>query len=96
LPDQGGKLTESEKQKVVSWLKEKWIEPTNCPICKVNEWLVGDHVITPVLVGEKGALLGNIAYPHVLLICKTCGYTIFFNAVKLEILLTEGKSNAAK
>jgi hypothetical protein len=94
VPDQVGKLTDDEKTKAIAWLKEKWKEPSNCPISKDNNWTIGDHVITPFVIGNGGAISANVAYPHVLLICKTCGHTILFNAVMMGIFPPGVEPNA--
>lgn len=49
----------------------------------------------PILSGG-GMVLGRKSYPHVMLICNSCGNTKFFNAVKMGLLepVNEGSENA--
>ncbi len=81
MPDSEGRLTDSDKIKVTQWLTEKWKQNALCPITNDFNWIIGDHTVTPVNFGDKGTVLGGKTYPQVMVICKTCGYTVFFNSV---------------
>lgn len=93
MPDDTGKLTESDKSKVAEWFnRHRQGRPFLCPICGSGNWSASEHLVQPVTLGaERQLLLGGIGYPHVMFISNPCGYTIFFNAVLMGIVPgTEG------
>ncbi|MBM3142026.1 MAG: hypothetical protein FJ005_03115 [Chloroflexi bacterium] len=96
MPDSQGKLSDDEKKKVVSWLKNKWKEPAVCPYSKDSEWIIGGHLVAPTNYSKVGAVIGGDAYPLVMVICKNCGYTVFLNAVMVGILPTKEQIDAHK
>jgi hypothetical protein len=85
MPDESGKLSTEDKEKVEAWLKKKWRAPVTCPVSQDNNWIIGDHVVTPVNWATKGLIVGGRVYPQVMLICKTCGHTLLFNAMVMEL-----------
>ena len=96
MPDDNGILSPDEKNKIINWLGTHWKVPSICPISGDNNWAIGDHAVTPVISGKQGGVFGNVGYQHIMLICKTCGYTMFFNAVMLGIFPPREDSNAGK
>ena len=89
MPDASGILSAEDKQKVEEWLKAKWKSPAKCPVSKDNNWIIGDHVVTPMNYAASGAIIGGRVYPQVMLICGTCGHTMLFNAVIIGIFPPE-------
>jgi hypothetical protein len=86
MPDDSGKLTPEQKQYVLDWTKKHWKSSGACPICGSTNWNIGDHLVLPITLGKDSSLmLGGPGYPHVLLISNPCGYTIFFNAVIMQL-----------
>ena len=85
MPDEFGILTEEEKTKINQWLKDKWREPMICPISKDNNWMIGNGAVVPINMTKNGPKLGGNVFPQIMLICKTCGHTLFFNAVMIGI-----------
>ena len=88
MPDEFGKLTQEEKDKLATRLTElgKLGNP-QCPICGGAEWLIGDHLVMPSTMGKGGGVVfGGFGYPHVMLISQGCGYTRFVNAVIAGVL----------
>jgi predicted nucleic-acid-binding Zn-ribbon protein len=63
---------------------EFWKSPVYCPICKSREWHFGEDIVhlfhLHVLEEERPG-----AYPSIVVICNTCGYTMLFNAKKLGL-----------
>lgn len=92
MPNDQGVLSESEKRAIVEKINRLWTgSAKNCPICGSNEWIVGDHVVSSqIATAGAGIMMGGPTYPAVLLISKTCGYTLQFNAVILEVIKPEG------
>jgi hypothetical protein len=87
MPDQSGKLTELEKQTIRGWLESHWPQPTHCPFCGMTSWVIADHLVQPITLGQNQDLLigTGVGYPQVMVISAHCGYTVFLNAVMLRI-----------
>jgi hypothetical protein len=72
---------EYTKERAMEWLNKNWHNPKACPICKQNNWAVSESLaLIPRLVQER-VDVGGVVYPHFLLTCGTCGYTLLFNAL---------------
>lgn len=85
MPDNNGKLTKEESDRVIRWLNTKVGEAqSSCPICGNRKWSLQSHVVAPMLYGQ-GAIIGGAAYPQVMLLCKNCAYTHFLNAVAIGL-----------
>jgi|SRR5688572_28697554 hypothetical protein len=62
------------------WLREK-APDFQCPTCKNREFNVAEDLVTPIIMRNKGLVLGGAAYPNAMFICKRCGTTTFVNAI---------------
>lgn len=87
MPDKEGKLTQPEKVKVVKWLTDHVADGHDfkCAVCGHTDWVVGDHIVTPVRFASTGFHFGGGAYPQIMLICKNCAHTVFLNAAVMGI-----------
>lgn len=64
---------------------ERWL-PFACPVCKREEWAVMDTLYEMREFTSHGRLsLGGKVIPSLPVLCKTCGYTLLFNAVQLGL-----------
>jgi hypothetical protein len=97
MPDASGKLTNEEKARITKWINDKWIGNNQlCPICGNSNWVLGDHLVQPVTIGDHNSLmLGGAGYPQVMLISPTCGYTMFLNAVIIGITAPDQEQASA-
>lgn len=81
-----------QKQKTIELLKIKWKDANNesighCSICGVKNWQLSSDIIGCV-TSINGAINFNPYnfYPMILLICQSCGYSLFFNALILGLI----------
>jgi hypothetical protein len=86
MPDEQGKLNQSETEKIRQWFKGHWTRDYHCPVCWTNEWLTAEHIVAPVAYSQGGMMIGGSVYPQIMVICKGCGHTLYFNAVMMGIL----------
>lgn len=93
MPDQTGKLSKSEKNKALAWLNERTEAAPTCWVCNTQNWTLADHVVSPPMFG-KGLILGGVAYPHILLVCRQCAHTVFFNAMVMGVIDKEEEKKA--
>jgi predicted nucleic-acid-binding Zn-ribbon protein len=85
MPGPNGKLTPEEQAKIRAYLSGRHRMP--CPVCGNRNFTLLDHLVQPVTLGaDKGLMLGGIGYPQFRLLCTSCSYTFFFNAVASGIL----------
>jgi len=84
-------LTSEQKKKVEAYLRDNWNQSPHCPISGHRNWIIGDHIVAPPIHSGAGLLLGGPAYPQVMVICGGCGYTMYFNAVKVGIVSASGE-----
>jgi hypothetical protein len=98
MPDRSGKLTELEKQTIRHWLESHWKQPMPCPFCGDPSWVIADHLVQPITLGENQDLMMGVGvgYPQVMIISPQCGYTVLLNAVMLGIVGSDGSEKDAK
>lgn len=73
---------EYTKERAMEWLNKNWHTPKACPICKQNNWAISESLaLIPRLLQTGKDTAGELVYPHFLVTCGTCGYTLFFNAL---------------
>tara|TARA_B100000315_G_C14301142_1_gene461914 strand:- start:316 stop:606 length:291 start_codon:yes stop_codon:yes gene_type:complete len=85
MPDSQGKLTDFETSQVRKWIQEKSHGVLICPVSEDSDWQVGTHLVNVSRFTPGSVMIGGITYPFVMLICQNCGYTHFFNAVKIGV-----------
>jgi hypothetical protein len=88
MPDAEGALTPDEFNVTIEYLNRIGLGSRSCPIhggsppmWEVQKYIVHAPVYTPIYAPRQFRL-GGIAYPQIMIMCATCGYTIFINAVK--------------
>jgi len=70
---------------------KQWVEShspiLSCAGCGGNEWAIQNELAFSLLVEPAdGKINRNKGYPMVVLNCKNCGYTVFFNAIQMGIM----------
>jgi RNase P subunit RPR2 len=73
-----------DNQQANIWLAEHW-KSRECPVCKENDW-----GMAPTFAHIPMSFLGRYSavrsFPCVVLTCRNCGNTLFFNAVAMKLL----------
>lgn len=78
-------LTDEEIRRVSRWIDEKW-KIGRCPFCLDTQWEVQRCVSVTMPAHEAGGtVFGGTVLPSVIVICLTCGNTVFLNAFMLGI-----------
>ena len=66
----------------LDWIQKHWKKSPNCTICDANYWKVSDQITELRPFNRDVFVIGPArVVPVIYLVCKVCGYTIFFNAV---------------
>jgi hypothetical protein len=81
MPDPKGKLSQTEWDRAIAYVREQVSGQVVCVICKTNSWDVSDQVV--VAPPWNGQILLNTPAitPFIMVACKKCGHTMFVNAV---------------
>ena len=99
MADDTQKLTQEERDRIVQWIKKAMGDTKlPCPVCKSDDWLVAEHLVsTPIVSPQGGVTIGGPTYPHSPIICQICGFTYFINSVRMGIsTLPQDDESAAK
>ena len=84
------KLSEEQTTSTLEFLESVWPDPKICPVCKNTTWNLLDMVFE---IRETRTPGGDpeetTAIPLVAIMCKTCGNTVFFNALAAGIVPEE-------
>jgi hypothetical protein len=85
MPDETGALTPPDNEKIQNWWNQHWKGPVICPVCKTTEWTVTPHVVNIQRHAIDATVANTVSYPHIIVTCKTCAHSMFFNAVQIGI-----------
>jgi hypothetical protein len=85
MPDETGALTPPDNEKIQNWWNQHWKGPVTCPVCKTTEWTVAPHVVNIQRHAIDATVANTVSYPHILVTCKSCAHSMFFNAVQIGI-----------
>ncbi len=84
------KLSEEQTTKTLDFLESVWPDPKICAVCKNTSWNLLEMVFEIRETGSPGQdPEENTAIPLVAITCKSCGNTVFFNAMAAGILPEE-------
>jgi hypothetical protein len=82
-PDPNAGEREAQRERALQYVRERLPDPMACPMGHSTTWTVTEPVqLRPV----AGGLFAPTGFPVFQLVCTTCGYTMFFNAVVAGIL----------
>jgi hypothetical protein len=85
VPDLSGAMTAADNEKLQRWWSEHWKTPVICPVCKTSEWIAAPHIVNIARHAPDANVNNSVSYPHVLVSCKTCAHSMFFNAVQIGV-----------
>lgn len=70
-------MNDEQKDKVKSFLQQKWKDPRICKICAASDWGIEEGVFE-----VRGLHDNTKCIPMIAAICGECGNTCFFGAIK--------------
>jgi hypothetical protein len=53
--------------------------------CKTTDWSLGSHLLNIQRFATNANASNTPTYPHIIITCKFCAHSIFFNAVQISI-----------
>jgi hypothetical protein len=88
MPDETGKLSMEERQKILTWLTDRGADKP-CESCGNLEWALLHYITTPIVNGSSGIRLGGVIVPTITISCKRCGLFRNYSAVQIGIVPQE-------
>jgi hypothetical protein len=83
------KLTAEQTTRAIQALQP--FTPLDCPVCKHREWGINDYLFeVRDFLGGGLTVDRATVIPLVVLTCRTCSNTLFFNAVQLGVVASAG------
>jgi len=71
---------------IIERLREYWTRPQTCAACGTSEWdMVGETFLPRWKAEERTTDFGH-GVPAVALICKKCGFMVFFSCESLGLI----------
>lgn len=77
-------FNEERQKKALDWINSKWPIKT-CEICSQTKWELSDFLVAAPRF-EGSIMLGGKIAPHIMVMCRNCGNTKFFNAVIMGLI----------
>lgn len=77
-------FSKEQQAKALTWINSKWPVKT-CEVCHANQWELSDFMVAAPRF-EGGIVIGGQIAPHLMVMCKNCGNTKFFNAVIMGLV----------
>lgn len=79
-------LTNEEKNQIGDWFDEKSGSNHQCSTCGLSDWSVGDTYVVAPIYSLKGSFYSRGPMsPLVVLMCKNCANTQFYNAIAIGL-----------
>lgn len=85
MPDTTGLLSPAENEIIQRWWAQHWKAPVTCPVCRTSEWTIAPHVVNIQRYALDAATPATVTYPHLIVTCKNCAHSMFFNAVQIGV-----------
>jgi predicted nucleic-acid-binding Zn-ribbon protein len=85
MPDINGTLNPEDNAKIQKWWSGHWKGTVVCPVCKTTEWTQAPHVVNIQRHAVDANAPSTISYPHIVVTCKSCAHSMFFNAVQIGV-----------
>ena len=80
-------LSDVELKVVIEWLESKQLKGSSkCNTCGCGHWIVPPYLIRSLAYSKNELPLGGPTYVFVMVSCKNCGNTKFFNAALIGLI----------
>jgi hypothetical protein len=74
-------MSRIDDAKLIAHLTEKWGVNSQCPMCKGQEFSVGDRAYQLTEYHQGNLVMGGPVVPLVPIVCTNCGNTLLVNAI---------------
>ena len=84
-------MTKIDTEKVLEWINNNWVGSKECQICGQIDWVIMEEIWQMGHFVEGKLFSSGPILPLVALMCNSCGYTIFFNAIAVKAVKRPGE-----
>jgi hypothetical protein len=85
MPDEHGRLDEADNDLIQRWWNQHSNDQVICPVCKTTSWKTAAHLVNIQSYAPDANSRNTPTYPHIIVTCKLCAHSMFFNAVQIGI-----------
>jgi hypothetical protein len=86
MPDEHGQLTEADNDLIQRWWGQHCKDdPVICPVCKTTDWKSAGHLVNIPRHAPDANASNPPTYAHIIVMCKFCAHSMFFNAARIGI-----------
>jgi hypothetical protein len=94
MPDEHGLLSKADNDSIQRWWDQHWKDPVICPVCKTTDWSLSSHLVNIQRFATDANADNTPTYPHIIITCKFCAHSIFFNAMQIGIAAPPARQRA--
>ena len=95
MPDENGLLSKEDNDSIQRWWDLRWQDPVICPVCKKTDWLLTSHLVNVQRFATDADASNAPICPHIIITCKFCAHSMFFNAVQIGVAAPPARQRAS-
>ena len=94
MPDENGLLSKEDNDSIQRWWDLRWQDPVICPVCKKSDWSLTSHLVNVQRFATNADASNAPICPHIIITCKFCAHSMFFNAVQIGVAAPPARQRA--
>ena len=95
MPDENGLLSKEDNDSIQRWWDLRWQDPVICPVCKKSDWSLTSHLVNVQRFATDADASNAPICPHIIITCKFCAHSMFFNAVQIGVAAPPARQRAS-
>ena len=95
MPDENGLLSKEDNDSIQRWWDLRWQDPVICPVCKKTDWSLTSHLVNVQRFATNADASNAPICPHIIITCKFCAHSMFFNAVQIGVAVPPARQRAS-
>ena len=95
MPDENGLLSKEDNDSIQRWWDLRWQDPVICPVCKQTDWSLTSHLVNVQRFATDADASNAPICPHIIITCKFCAHSMFFNAVQIGVVVPPARQRAS-
>ncbi|MEI7822179.1 MAG: hypothetical protein WCK55_14795 [Verrucomicrobiota bacterium] len=74
-------LNPAQLSTAIKWLDSKTSKNLTCPVCHEKKFTIEENLVEIKPFHGGNIIAGGTIYPHIMVVCKNCAHSLFFNAL---------------
>jgi hypothetical protein len=95
MPDEHGQLTDADNELIERWWSQHSKDSVICPVCNTDGWQIAGHLVNIQTHAADASAVNTLTYPHIIVTCKFCAHSMFFNAAHIGIAVSPARRSAS-